>query len=305
VTDLAESATFEATAALLWGVAEGDAFKASAPVVPAMFAKMQRLFAEESEINRATALLPLFEEANPKAYDLSTLGMARSGADILRTVAALAVGFEKPSVEPAHKFIARSIGANALQGELIRRQLVLAADHGFQPGAIAVRALASTGVTPWRSVIAGLSATLGCRTRLSRWGRVSRLLAEIDASKNPTQPIVDRIRAGEAVPGFDAPLYPGGDPRARSLLGFCATAFARDPSYQRLTQALAAAQSIQGLEPNFALACLFVDGKTGLPAGRSLFHVGRCAGYVAHAIEQFQWGEPERVLGEYKGELPR
>jgi citrate synthase len=89
------------------------------------------------------------------------------------------------------------------------------------------------------------------------------------------------------------------------LLGFCATAFARDPSYQRLTQALAAAQSIQGLEPNFALACLFVDGKTGLPAGRSLFHVGRCAGYVAHAIEQFQWGEPERVLGEYKGELPR
>jgi len=106
------------------------------------------------------------------------------------------------------------------------------------------------------------------------------------------------------VPGFDAPLYAQGDPRARSLLSFCATVFARDAGYQRLTQALAAAKEIQGLEPNFALAFLFVDGKTGRAAGRSLFHVGRCAGYIAHAIEQFKWGEPKRVLGEYKGELP-
>jgi citrate synthase len=77
------------------------------------------------------------------------------------------VGLDKPTQEPIHKYIARQLGANATQAELIRRQLVLAADHGFQPGAVAVRALASTGVTPWRPVIAGLSVTLGCRKRLS------------------------------------------------------------------------------------------------------------------------------------------
>jgi len=304
VTDLVENASLEATAALLWGVEENDAFRTSPPKVPSNFLSMHRVLAKQSDIDRATAFLPLFEGANPTSYDLSTLGMARTGGDILRTIAALAVGDKKPSVEPIHKYIARSIGANGLQSELIRRQLVLAADHGFQPGAVAVRALASTGITPWRSVIGGLSVTMGCRTRLSGWGRVSRLLAEIESSSNPAQPVVERIRAGESVPGFDAPLYAQGDPRARSLLSFCATVLSRDPGYLRLTQALAAAKEIQGLEPNFALAFLFVDGKTGLAAGRSLFHVGRCAGYVAHAIEQFQWGEPKRVIGEYKGELP-
>jgi citrate synthase len=196
------------------------------------------------------------------------------------------------------------MGVNSLQSELIRRQLVLAADHGFQPGMVAVRAIASSGVTPWRSVIAGLSVTLGCRTRIGRWGAVSRLLSEIVSSSDPAQPIVQRIRAGEPVPGFDAPLYAQGDPRARSLLAFCATAFARDPAYQRLSQALCTAKSIQGLQPNFALAFLFVDSKTGLTPPHSLFHVGRCAGWIAHAMEQFQAGEPERILGVYRGALP-
>jgi citrate synthase len=303
-TNLAEHATLETTAALLWGFPEEDIFGSTPPRVPASFPRMHRLLARESDINRAAAFLPLFEEVNPRAYDLSPLGMARTGADVLRTIAALVTGFDEPTTEPIHKFIARHLGANDLQTELIRRQLVLAADHGFQSGAVAVRALASTGVTLWRSVIAGLSVTLGCRTRLSGWGAVSRLLAEIVTSSTPTQPIIERIRAGEPVPGFDAPLYANGDPRARSLLAFCATALARDPAYQRLTEALQVAKRVQNLAPNFALACLFVDSRIGLPAGRSLFYVGRSAGWIAHAIEQFRAGEPQRVLGVYKGELP-
>lgn len=303
-TELAEHSSFEAVAALLWGVAENDVFTAAPPSVPAMFSKLQKVLAGESEINRATAILPLFEEANPKAYDLSLVGMARTGAEVLRTLSAIAVGSNRPSTEPIHEFIARHLGATALQAELIRRQLVLAADHGFEPGSVAVRALASTGVTPWRSVIAGLTVTLGCRTKLSGWGAVARVLAEIIASPNPAQPIVERVRAGETVPGFHAPMHAQGDPRARALFGFCASAFAKDPAYQRLAEALAAARSIQGLEPNFALAFLFVDRKTGVGPRRSLFHVGRCAGWIAHAIEQFQSGEAERMVGVYKGALP-
>jgi citrate synthase len=303
-TDLAEHSSFEAVAALLWGVPEQDAFTPAIPAVPPMFSKIHKLLAEESEINRATAILPLFEEANPKAYDLSLPGMARTGAQVLRTLSAIAVGSDRPTIEPIHEFIARHIGANALQAELIRRQLVLAADHGFEPGSVAVRAIASTGVTPWRAVIAGLSVILGCRTNLSRWGAVARILAEIVASPNPAQPIVERVRAGETVPGFHAPMHAHGDPRARALLEFCASALAKDPAYQRLAEALAAAKSIQGLEPNFAMAFLFVDGKTGVGPRRSLFHIGRCAGWIAHAIEQYQSGESERVRGVYKGALP-
>jgi citrate synthase len=304
-TDLAEHATLETTAALLWGFPEEDVFGSVPPKAPATFLRMQRLLAGESDINRAATFLPLFEEVNPRAYDHSPLGVARTGADVLRTIAALAAGLDKPTAEPIHKLIARHIGANALQTELIRRQLVLAADHGFQPAAVAVRALASAGVTLWRSIIAGLSVTLGGRARLGGWGAISRLLAEIVASSSPTQPIMQRIRAGEPVPGFQAPLYANGDPRARSLLEFCATELAQDQAHQRLTEALKFAKSVRNLDPNFALAFLFVDSKTGLKPGRSLFHVGRSTGWIAHAIEQLRAGEPQRVLGVYKGELPR
>jgi citrate synthase len=302
--ELAEHSTLEAVSALLWGFAEHEIFTLAAPCVPPLYARLRKVLEQQSGINRATALLPMFEEVNPRAYDLSPLGMARTGADVLRTLAAMSVGAGRPTAEPIHELIGRHIGANALQTELIRRQLILAADHGFEPGSVAVRVIASTGVTPWRFVIAGLSVILGCRTNLSRWGAVARLLTEINAGANPTQPIVDRVRAGESVPGFQAPMHARGDPRARALLEFCASAFARDPAYQRLAEALSAARSMQGLEPNFALAFLFVDSKTGIGAQRSLFHVGRCAGWIAHAIEQFQSGEPERIHGVYKGALP-
>jgi citrate synthase len=304
-TDLAERASFEHTAALLWGFPEEEVFKTPAPKVPNIVSKLHRLLSEESDINRAAAFLPLFEECNPRSYDMSPTGMARTGADVLRTIAALAVGSSKPTTEPIHKYIALHLGGGPALADLVRRQLILAGDHGFESGALAVRALASAGVTPWRAVIAGLSVTLGCRTRLSRWGAVNRLLTEIVAAQSPTQPILDRLRAGEGVPGFDAPLHPHGDPRARSLLAACADIFPRDPAYQRLAEAISFARSVQGLEPSFALACLFVDSRTGLRPGRSLFHVGRCAGWIAHAIEQFNAGEPARTLGVYKGELPQ
>lgn len=304
-TDLAERASFEHTAALLWGFPEEEVFKTPAPKVPSIALKLHRLLGEESDINRASAFMPLFEECNPRAYDMSPIGMARTGADVLRTIAALAVGSPKPTTEPIHKYISHHLGVSPAQTELVRRQLVLAADHGFESGAVAVRALASTGVTPWRAVIAGLSVTLGCRTRLSRWGAVNRLLTEIVAGQSPTQPILDRLRAGESVPGFDTPLHPHGDPRAHSLLAACADIFPRDPAYQRLAEAISVAKSVQDLEPSFALACLFVDSKTGLRPGRSLFHVGRCAGWIAHAIEQFNAGDPPRTVGVYKGALPQ
>jgi citrate synthase len=302
--ELAETSSFESVAALLWGLPESEVFKATPPALPRLFQKMHRLLRHESDVNRAMSMLPLFEEVNPKAYDLSPLGMARTGADVVRVIAAITLGSERPTGEPLHEFIARTVGASALQSELIRRQLVLAADHGFEPGAVAVRVAASAGVSPWRSVITGLAIVLGRRTNLSRWLAVSRLLTEITASADPARPILERIRAGENVPGFDAPMHAHGDPRARALLGFCDSALAKDSSYQRLAEALAAAKSIQGLEPNFPLAFQFVDSKTGIGPHHTLYHVGRSAGWIAHGIEQSQAGETERLEPVYRGNLP-
>ena len=301
---LAQTASFETVAALLWGVDEEQAFGAVPPQTPALWQRIDKLLAGEISINRATALFPLLEEANPKAFDLSHAGMARTGADILRSLAAITVHAAKPTAEPIHLFLTRELKLSSHESELVRRMLVLSADHGFERGTHAVRALAGTGITPWRTVIGGLSVTLGRESKIGGFDSINRLVSEIAASSDPRGVIIQRIRASDSLPGFGSSVYPHGDPRARALFGFCSEVYVNDTAFRRLSEAIQAVKEIRALEPNFAFACIFVGLKLGFGPHESLFHVGRAAGWIAHTIEQYQYGEMNRQKGIYRGPLP-
>lgn len=305
--ELAVSATFESVAALLWGCKEEEAFGAVPPRIPRLVKKVDALLADESQLNRATALFTLLEQANPKAYDLSAAGLARTGADILRCLAAITVHAAEPSAEPIHLFLARHLALAPSLADLARRMLILSADHAFELGTVAVRTVASTGVTPWRSLITGLSVTLGRPARLGSYDAIFRFIAELMESKDPQAMIVDRIRDGELIPGFDSnstPVHPAGDPRARAAFEFCRAAMAKDPAFGRLAQAAAVVKEARSLAPSFALMCVFVGWKIGLRGHDSLFHLGRAAGWLAHAMEQYQAGETTRQPELYQGPLP-
>jgi len=62
--------------------------------------------------------------------------MARTGADVLRWLATLTVRAKEPCCEPIHLFLARHLVDKPEDAELIRRFLVLCADHGFEAGAL-------------------------------------------------------------------------------------------------------------------------------------------------------------------------
>jgi citrate synthase len=302
--DLSQSTSFETVAALLWNADEKLTFTDKVPRAPPLWPRLSKLLAEETDVNRMSVLFPFLEEANPRAYDLSPAGMARTGADILRWMAAITVHAAKPTAEPLHLFFARELKLRASEGELVRRMLVLSADHGFDPTAVAVRALASTGVTPWRSLVSGLSAAFGRKSKLADFDSISRLVAELIASADPRSVIVRRMRESDRLPGFGSDAYVSGDPRARTMLGFCEEVFDGDVAFRRLQEALHTVRETNHLEPNFALACIFVAAKLKLGQGHSLFHVGRAAGWIAHAIEQYQIGELKRQKGIYVGPLP-
>ncbi|MHB8529839.1 MAG: citrate/2-methylcitrate synthase [Caulobacteraceae bacterium] len=302
--ELSRTASFESVAALLWDAPEDHCFGPIAPATPALFSSISAMLARQGEMTRASVLIPLIEEANPKAFDLSAQGMARTGGDILRWLAAIITHADCPAMAPLHQYVARNLERPAEETELIRCVLVLSADHGFEPGAMAVRAVASTGVTPWRAVMTGLSVSGGRRSRLDVFDAISRFLAEIMASPDPADPVLRRIREGESLPGFDSPVYAHGDPRARVLLEACSRVYTDDPAFRRLTKALAVVREIRDLEPNFALAHLFLGAKIGLTQRPSLFHLGRTAGWIAHAIEQYGAGENEHLEGAYRGPLP-
>jgi citrate synthase len=66
----------------------------------------------------------------------------------------------------------------------------------------------------------------------------------------------------------------------------------------------AAIKEIKNVVPSFAFMAVFVGWKIGLSHQDSLFHLGRAAGWVAHAIEQYQAGETYRQPETYQGALP-
>ena len=309
--ELAQHASFESVAALLWNADEAQLFSRQAPNTPVLFAPLDELMSEERDVDRATALFPVLEAADPRSYDLSSTGMARTGVDVLRWLATLTVRAKQPCCEPIHLFVARHLGRSVEEGELIRRMLVLWADHGFEPAAIAVRAVASVGVTPWRAVITGLSVSNGRHGRLAGHEATHRFLREIAENPDPLQPVIQRLRDGEPLPGFDAPIYRhgepiyrSGDPRARALLRYCDEALAEEQGYLRLKKALTMVREVRNLEPNNALVCLFLFQRLGLNPHSTLFHVSRAAGWIGHAIEQHQAGEIQHRKGQYSGPLP-
>jgi citrate synthase len=309
---LADDASFEAVAALLWDVAP-DIFDVPPQPVGADVAAALVALADRPGNQRALSLFPILEAAEPRAYDLSREGMIRTGIDILRWLAAIILRQAGPSDARIHEQFAAALNLSVELGDLVRRLLVLSADHGFEQGTYAVRVVASTGVTPWRAVATGISVVTGRPSRFGDNDAVRRFVAEILAGPDGSGPVWRRIRDGEELPGFASLFYSNGDPRAQALMTYCDAALSDDRDYRALRQALDVAHSFNGLRPNFALLSTFVELKIGLAhravpyslsSSEAPFIIGRAAGWLAHAIEQAGLGEAERRDAPYRGPLP-
>ena len=302
--ELTESASFEEVAALLWDVEEKGAFTGRLPAAPANISLFTTAFASESTVNQALALFPLLEGANPRSYDLSQVGMARTGADILRWLCALSLAKPHPVVDPIHETIGKALSLSPENTDLVRRLLILSADNGLDSATFAVRAVASTGVSPWRSILTGLAVKSGQRSRLNQYGGLRQFVAEIMAAKMASEPVMRRVQEGEAIPGFQPPEASRADARVRILSDRLQATLSADKDFQRLEAAAKAVHEIQGLEPTFSYLSGFAWWKVGLRSDIAPFLLGRSAGWVAHAIEQYQGGERERAELHYRGPLP-
>jgi citrate synthase len=209
--------------------------------------------------------------------------------------------------------------------------LVLAADHELAASAVAARVAASVQADPYAVVGAGLGAVSGAlHGGLSL--AAETLLAEIGTPERARRVIGDRLRWGEQVPGLGHSLYPDGDPRAACLLAWLGRAAGSELSietarrldtrrdHHRLTERqrdmrarLVVVEAVVDAvrrrrlpAPNvdFALAALaFVAGMTR-GAAETVFAVGRIAGWLAHALEEYQRRTPIRPRALYTGPPP-
>ena len=89
--------------------------------------------------------------------------------------------------------------------------------------------------------------------------------------------------------GFGQPRYRRRDPRAATLLELLAESQA-DPERLRIVNAAVdLVRRRRGLEPNaeFALGALCFVHSMSEGAGEAVFVIGRCAGWIAHALEVY------------------
>jgi citrate synthase len=302
---LAETSSFEQTAAILWGVEEESIFGGSLPVLPRGYAALYKQIKRLPLAEQVLMLLPYVESSNPRSFDLSRKGFCRTGADVIRLYAAILCGRAEPSVEPIHEFVAEALSAPPGFDDIIRRFLVLFADHEMSPATYSVRALANTGVTPYQIVSTGIMAFNGRRLGIVVTEGASRMLEEIINADDPATPILRRIRSGESLPGFESGVHEIMDPRPQHLLHRLGKVLVDDEEFGRLGEAIRVAAEVADGGPSFALVTAFIGRKLGFRGEeRLLAGLGRIAGWVAHASEQYHEHELFRCRADYTGDLP-
>ncbi len=303
---LSETITLESLAALLWQADESKAFGKAPADASKAWQQLRTSLQELSVQERAIAMFPMIERADPRAYDLSPEGFARTGAAVLRWYATLLVQAPKPSDQPLHIFVARALKAPTHFEDIIRRLLVLSADHEFDPTTYAVRAVANVGVTPYQAVTIGLIAIQGQRIQAERFGASRRFLEEILSESDGRTAAIRRLRSGEALPGFIGGSSPTDrDPRAVALTNSLDLALDGDREWRQLREAEHVIFEATGKMANFIVPALFIGRRLGLRGNElALAGLGRLAGWIAHAMEQFHDNPLVRPRATYVGQLP-
>ena len=100
--------------------------------------------------------------ADLAALDLTPPGIGRTGRTILYELAAC-IGDTAAASDPVHRQLAAYWGLDDKGADLVRRCLVLLADHELNASTFVARCVASTGATPYAVVSAALSALSGRR----------------------------------------------------------------------------------------------------------------------------------------------
>lgn len=313
--ELASRYRYEEVAEWLWTgtLVRGARFTAPPESLAAARRAVAALPEHSGPIDRLRVAVAAAAVADPLRFDLSAPSVLGSARSLIPTlVGAL------PEVGPAQwggdgrlsrqlwpRLSALDPDPDALA--VLDLALALLTDHDLAASTLAVRVAASARAHPYAVVSAGLGALEGPLHGAA--GRLAhRMLVEVLERGGAAPVVAEYLRAGRRVPGLGHRLYEGQDPRATAL-------FARLEPLAQAAPALGAARAVagvmarhgDGLYPNvdLALAVLTVSCGMAPEAGETVFAVARTAGWIAHALEEYE-ERPLRMRpsGQYHGPRP-
>jgi citrate synthase len=306
---LSKSHSLEQVAELIWTgrLAEGEPaiFDSTSDALTPRSQVVNEVSRDLAPVEAFGISLRLAAAEDPAAYDLRPAAVARTGARILRLLAATAV-----SGGPAETGVARTLQQSWAPDDpqvatLLDAALVLCADHELNVSSFTARCVASAGATPYVATIAGLCALSGVKHG-GNTERVEAFLKEVGAAGHVRDSMAARLRRGEPIPGFGHPLYPEGDPRGKALLEATATTYPEASAVELASTVVEEASDLIGEHPTVDFALVILSLALGLPASvaLALFALSRTVGWIGHAIEQYQSDRMIRPRARYTGEHP-
>lgn len=197
----------------------------------------------------------------------------------------------------------RALGLDDELAPEIDRVLVLLADHELNASSFAARVAASTNADPYACVAAALAAVSGPKhgSASEDLARFADQLGSPDAARSEVRSLK---RRGLAIPAFGHPLYAHGDPRTPPLLAAVERVIAVGATTgTKRAKIILAIVAATDAKPSVDVGLAALVAALGLdpPVASGLFAVARCAGWLAHAVEQRDAGYLLRPRARYIG----
>jgi citrate synthase len=333
-TDLAIRCSFEDVAMLLWtgrlpepGAATTGSsvpgWQATTAALAAGSAAQAALPAETLPLERLQVIVPALAATDQFRLHLDRPAVVAAGqALIAGMIGALpqtapAAEYLLPEAEStdvpfgigsiAARLATRLCSGSAPPGliPVLNAGLVLVADHELAASTLAARVAASMRADPYAVVATGLGAMGGALHGGAALG-AELMLSSASSPADAPRVVGDLLRRGERLPGFGHFVYKDGDPRANLLLELVA-AYAPASAHLAIARAVTDEARRRALpEPNIEFALAVLAGVAGMirGAGEAIFATGRAAGWLAHALEEYERNVPIRPRGIYTGRPP-
>ena len=291
-------ATLEQTAALLWQVPEAVAFGGPPPQLSALWHQTAAELRRADPQSRAMALWSLALPHLAGNVGLTGDALAVALGQHLRVAFACYLG-QSPSALPLHEQMAQAWGLPASRHAALRQTLVLCADTLLNLSSLSSRMIASVQGSLAACLLAGMNYGF-IRLSGGEFEAVEALFDAVLASGDPAAVAAAYRARGEVLPGFNHPMLVQGDPRAAALVAL-ATSLG-SPAQQWVAPMAQAHQLHPALDFGLVAVRRAVEGPRD--AALTLVDAARCAGLLAHVLEQRQNVARMWVQARYVGPPP-
>ncbi|WP_059054339.1 citrate/2-methylcitrate synthase [Paenibacillus senegalimassiliensis] len=327
IDDLAERASFEETAYLLWygklpNVSELEELRqqlSDYAAVPEAVLEQMKLYPADANtmavLRTAVSALALYDESandnSPASNQLKAIKLQTQIPTLIAAFARIREGKEPvhplSGVSLAHNFLYMLTGEEpdeiAIRG--LDQALVLHADHELNASTFSARVTIAT----LSDIYSGITSAIGTLKGPLHGGAneaVMNMLAEIGTLEQAEPYIKQKLANREKIMGFGHRVYKQGDPRAKhlqkmsrqlSLLKGDTTLYDISVKVEQLVT------SQKGLKPNVDFYSASVYTLLGIPRDlfTPIFAISRLSGWTAHILEQLEDNRLIRPRAEYTG----